>query len=132
MLTIPLKHSKKWLWTFIIYAISLFAVFIVTRLFLDTELTGTNLLAFAILAIVSALIPCLGGLLGARVFFIVSVLSSIIAVLYMFFIVISNIAPGWEDLTSVISYLVISVAGTTIALISEIISFLVKKYKSRQ
>lgn len=132
MLTIPLKHSKKWLWTFTIYAICLFAVFIVTRLFLNTQLTSTNLFAFAVLALVSAFIPCLGGFLGARVFFIVGALSSIIAVLYMLFIVISNIAPGWEDLTSVISYLVISVAGTTIALISEIIVFLVKKYKSRQ
>lgn len=131
MKKLPLKYSKKWLWILIAYWVVLFGGFIITRILLDTQLTSTILSAFALLAFISALIPCFGGFLGGRLYFMVSALFSVIALLYMLFVILGHSSPGWEDLTSVVSYLFISIVGALSGLISEITSFLVKKYKAQ-
>ncbi len=123
---LPLKKSNKWLGVFIFYALLIFVALLTTRFVLGSEIFGRYILGLIIIAMVSAFIPCVGGFLGKRIFFILYTISALIGVLYMFYVVLGNTAPGWGDLTSIIGYLFIVGVGAVLALITEIIVYLFK------
>jgi hypothetical protein len=123
---IPQKKSSRWLVVFLIYTMVIFISLLSTRLLLGSEIVPRNIWGFVILSTGSALIPSLGGFLGKRIFFLIYTIASIIGILYMFYVVIGNTAPGWEDLTSIIGYLFIVVIGFVLAIVSELIRYVVK------
>ncbi|MBX4262569.1 hypothetical protein KTC96_07605 [Clostridium estertheticum] len=45
----------------------------------------------------------------------------------MFYIAMVNTSPGWGDLTSIIGYLFIIIVGTILALVTEVLSYFIKK-----
>lgn len=127
---IPEKKSKSWYFIILCYTIIIFIGIIITRFMVGTTLSLTMALSTLILSLISALVPCLAGFWGRHVFYSVFACINLIALLYMFYIVISDATPGWGDLTSIIGYLFILVVGFGIALISDIIYYIRKKAKS--
>ncbi len=127
MKKLPLKNSKNWLWVFLVYWLLVYGGFIITRLVLDTQLTPSILTAFAILALISAFIPCLVGFLGGQMFFLVNAFFSGIGIIYMFVVILKNMSPGWEDLTSVLSYIFVSLIGIIIGIIAQIFTLVAKR-----
>lgn len=123
---LPLKKSSKWIGFFILYTIVIFIGLISTRFILGSEIFGRYILGLLIISMVSALIPCIGGYLGKRIFFIVYTLSALVGILYMFYVVLGNTAPGWGDLTSIVGYLFIVAIGIVLALVTEVIYYFTK------
>jgi len=123
---IPLKKSNSWIGVFIFYALVIFIGLLTSRLVLGSEFFVRYILAMLLIAMVSALIPCIGGFLGKRIFFIIYTLSAIVGILYMFYVVLGNTAPGWGDLTSIVGYLFIVGVGAVLALLTEVIIYFVK------
>lgn len=128
---IPIRSSSKWIGVYIIYAALIFIGFFVTRIKLGDELFSSNTFRLFIISLGSALIPCIGGFLGKRLFFIIYTISAIIGVLYMFYVIFGNTAPGWGDLTSLIGYLFLLCIGTIVGFIAEIVSFFINKKNNK-
>jgi hypothetical protein len=124
---IPLKKSNQWLGVFIVYTIVILISLIATRLILDSDLSGGYIITLLIISLGSAVLPCLCGYFGKRVFFLVYTLSVIIGILYMFYIVIADTSPGWGDLASIVSYILIIGFGIVFALIAEVVAYFMKK-----
>lgn len=122
----PLKKSNTWIGVFIFYTLVIFIGLLTSRFVLGSEFFVRYILAMLLIAIVSALIPCIGGFLGKRIFFIIYTLSVIVGILYMFYVVLGNTAPGWGDLTSIVGYLFIVGVGSVLALVTEVIIYFVK------
>ena len=123
---IPLKKSNNWIGVFIFYALVIFIGLLTSRFVLGSEFFVRYILAMLLIAMVSALIPCIGGFLGKRIFFIIYTLSAILGILYMFYVVLGNTSPGWGDLTSIVGYLFIVGVGAVLALVTEVIIYFVK------
>jgi len=120
------KKYNRWLLVYIFYTIAIFIGFLITRSILGSEIFGRYMFTLMLISMVSALIPCIGGFLGRRKFFIVNTLSIIVGILYMFYVVVGNTAPGWGDLTSIVGYLFIVGVGVILALGVEVISYFIK------
>jgi len=123
---IPQKKSSKWTWVFIFYILITFISLLITRSMLGSELLGRYILGLLIISTGSALIPCIGGILGKKIFFIFYTLSNIIAIFYMFYVVLGNTSPGWNDLTSIVGYIFIVAVGAVLALVMEVILHIIK------
>ena len=124
---LPLKKSNQWFWIFIIYTIAIFVGLIATRFILGSEIFVKYILSMLLISMVSAIIPCIAGYLGRRIFFIIYTISAMVGILYMFYVVLGNTSPGWGDLTSIVGYLFIVVVGVGLGLISEVINYFVKR-----
>jgi hypothetical protein len=126
LIMIPLKKSNNWVGVFIFYTLVIFIGLLTSRFVLGSEFFVRYMLAMLLIAMVSALIPCIGGFLGKRIFFIINTLSAIVGILYMFYVVLGNTSPGWGDLTSIVGYLFIVGVGAVLALVTEVIIYFVK------
>ncbi|MGE6489196.1 hypothetical protein [Paenisporosarcina sp. NPDC076898] len=124
---IPPKKSFQWIGIFILYTVIIFISLLATRVLFGSELSNPSIISLLIISKVSALIPSIGGFLGKRIFFIIYTVSTIVGMLYMFYVVLGNTAPGWGDLTSIIGYLFIVGVGAVLALVTEVVSYFVKK-----
>ncbi|WBL45462.1 hypothetical protein LOR37_12215 [Clostridium estertheticum] len=120
------KGTKQWIIIFVFYTIIVFLSLLTTRVMLASELLVRPILGLLIVSVVSGLIPCIGGFLGKWIFFIIYTLCTIVAIIYMFYIVMVNTSPGWGDLTSIIGYLFIIIVGTVLALVTEVLSYFIK------
>ena len=127
---IPSKKSKKWIGVFIFYTIVVFISLLVTRLILVSEIVGNYIFAMLLISMGSALIPCIGGFLGRQMFFKVYTFSAAIGILYMFYVVLGNTAPGWGDLTSIVGYLFMVGVGAIVGLVTELVLYFIKKNKN--
>ncbi len=125
----PFKKSRKWIIIFIICAVLIFAALLITRFILGGDSPYHNLPGLIVLSISSALIISISGYFGRRLFFWIYCVSVVIALLYAFIVVISDVAPGWGDLTSIIGYLFILIVGIAVAFIAELVRMLLDKSK---
>jgi hypothetical protein len=123
---LPSKFSNLWGRVFAGYAAFVFIFLILSQSILHKEFTGKSLIAFVMIAFVSALIACLGGFLGAKVYFVICALSAIAGTAYMMYIVGFNVSPGWGDLTSIIGYFFYIAMGIAIGIIAEVVLLLMK------
>jgi hypothetical protein len=124
---IPSKKSHQWIGIFISYILIVFGCMIFTRMRLSNEISGDILLRLFILSLVTAFFPCIVGYFGRKIFFLLYTLSVIAGILYMFYVVLGDVTPGWGDLTSMIGYLFIVIIGALISAITEIIVYYVKR-----
>lgn len=127
---IPSKKSKKWIGVFIFYTIVVFISLLSTRFILGSEIVGDYILGMVIISLGSALIPCIGGFLGRQMFFKVYTFSAAIGILYMFYVVLGNTAPGWGDLTSIVGYLFMVGVGAIVGLVTELVIYFIKTKKN--
>lgn len=118
---IPEKKSKNWLIIFIFYMLIVFLALLVTRLLIGHGVVTGGIQGILVLSLCSALIPCIGGYFGKQIFFIFFSISVVIGILYAFYSIIANIAPGWGDLTSLFGYVFIIAIGLIVALNAELI-----------
>ncbi|MBU3188804.1 hypothetical protein K9O30_06470 [Clostridium bowmanii] len=127
----PLKKSNRWIWIFILYTIIIFTGLLTTRFILGSEILVKYILSLILISLVSALIPCIGGFLGKRLFFLIYTFCTIVGILYMFYVVLGNTAPGWGDLTSIVGLLFMVGVGATLGLVVEVILYFVKRKQSK-
>lgn len=115
----PSRKSVKWIGIFIVYLIAIAAAIFITRIILKSNLLGGYILNLIIISLGSALIPCIGGFLGKRAFFLIYTIFALFGIIYMFYLVLTNKTSGWGDLASIIGYLFIIGIGTAISLLVE-------------
>jgi hypothetical protein len=125
MIKMPTKKSNLWIGVFILYTILVLISLIVTRVILTSELTGNFIARLLLISLVLALLPCIAGYFGKRIFFIVYTISILLGIIYMFYIVIADRSPGWGDLASMIGFIFIIGFGTAIALVAEVVKAII-------
>ncbi|WP_163150419.1 permease [Anoxybacillus sp. MB8] len=127
MFKLPKSRSKQW------YVISIFLFFlflctlIVSRLLLNVDMDFKQLVGFAIISFILSSIIGIGGFFGKTTFITISFAFFLIGMSYVLFISVTNLHDGWSDITSIISFLTISLFGVVIGVIAEIIRTLLKK-----
>ncbi|MED0656852.1 permease [Anoxybacillus ayderensis] len=127
MFKLPESRSKQW------YVVSIFLFFlflcmlVVSRLLLNMDMDFKQLVGFAIISLILSCIIGIGGFFGKTTFVIISFAFFIIGMIYMLFISITDLHDGWSDITSIISFLTISLFGVVIGVIAEIIRTFLKK-----
>ncbi|MDF2540528.1 MAG: putative rane protein [Herbinix sp.] len=124
---IPKKFSRLWIIVFFIYTFLVFLSLLLTRVILDSDTFGGYLFTLIFIAVASSLFPCIGGYFGKRIYFLISTVAVILGVLYMFYVVIGNVSPGWGDLTSIIGYLYIIGIGAILGFITEVVLYFIKR-----
>lgn len=92
-------------------------------------MTFQNILALLLLAIVSVNLSTIGRYFGRNTYYFVSSFFIGIGVVYMLYIVMTNQSPGWNDLTSLISYLFFAGIGIILGLFVEITIYVMRKNK---
>lgn len=120
---LPIKKSNKWLKVFLVYSVIVFLGFIATRMILGSEIEGRMIAIYALIAFGSACLPVLAGYYGKTLFFMIYTSSNLIALLYMFRLVLIDGAKGWADLTSIVVYIYLLPVGAFLALLAEIIHY---------
>lgn len=118
---LPIKKSNKWLNVFLIYTVIVFLGFIATRMILGSDLTGRLIAIYALIALGSAFLPVLAGYYGKTLFFMIYTSSNLIALLYMFRLVLIDGATGWADLTSIVVYIYLLPVGAFLGFLAEVI-----------
>lgn len=131
MLRLPERYDKKWF--VILGGIFIFtlALFIIFKLILGPEISGRNIMGFAILSTLTSLITTIGGYLGFKVYFGISTISNIVGLIYMLYIAISQQAAGWTDLVGIMAYMFIMGIGILSGIVVEALVRLVRKYYTR-
>ena len=124
---LPLKKSNRWIWVFILYTIIIFTGLLTSRFILGSEIFVKDILSLLLISMVSALIPCIGGFLGKRVFFLIYTFCTIVGILYMFYVVLGNTSPGWGDLTSIVGLLFMVGVGASLGLVVEVVLYFIKR-----
>lgn len=128
---LPDKNSRKWFILFLIYAIVIFLAFLATKLRLGDGALNRGLRGILIISVFTSLVPCIGGYMGKRIFFIVYTISVVIGLAYSLYAVFADIAPGWSELTSVIGYLFVVGIGFIVAANAELINYFVQNRKRK-
>lgn len=129
---VPDKGSRQWTIVFIIYSIVTLICFIITRAILGSDISSFQyVLILLFLSLVSSFIPCIGGYLGKKTFFVSSTVSVIYANIYNFQVVIEKTASGWEELATIVGFIFIVGAGTVISIVAEVIAFLIRYFRKR-
>lgn len=126
---IPKKHSQAWGRVLAVYYAIAFIILYFSQNILQKELTTKSIISFAVLALISVAVACLGGFLGARRYFLFSTIGVLLGLVYMLYIALFNVSPGWGDLTSIAGYLVFVVGGVVVGIVVETIFFFVKTKK---
>ncbi|WP_035020471.1 hypothetical protein [Anoxybacillus flavithermus] len=132
MFKLPESRSKQW------YSVGAFLFFLyfcalsASRLLLNIELDFKQLIGFAIISFILSCIIGIVGFFGKATLAIISSAFSIIGIIYVLFISVTNLHEGWSDITSIISFLTISSFGVVIGVIAEIIRTLFKKNPSKK
>ena len=126
---LPTKKSNKWIVVCIIYTLLVLASFVINRILIQTLSLTNETVRLLIFSAIVALPPCLAGYFGQQLFFYIYSIFTLIGIVYMMYIVYANVAPGWEDLTSIISFITIVLIGCIVAFIAQLVYFIVKKDK---
>ena len=117
----PSKKSKEWFIVYAIYSFLILLSLLTTRIILGNIAWNEGLLGLIGLALISAAPAFISGYFYKRLFFYIYSLSIIIGLVYAFYVVIADVAPGWGDLTSLIGYMFMVVAGLVTAFFAETI-----------
>lgn len=125
----PKKYSPKWMGILAGYTALVFGTLYFAQTILKTEMTTKSIIAFLIIAVGSGAIATLGGFLGAKKYFVTCTLGILAGLIYMLYIAIFNVSPGWGDLTSIVSYFVFATAGVILGVVVELVMFILNKRK---
>ncbi len=129
---IPERHSKKWFILFIVYTSLVLVVFLFSKILLGGDALRRGIQGILLLSIGSSLLPCIGGYLGKRIFFIVYTFSVIVGMIYALYTIIADTSPGWGDLTSIIGYLFIIGIGFIVAANAELANYFIQKRRKNK
>ena len=125
----PLKNMHSWKWAFAILSLIIFAVLVLSHFILKSELSLIVLGFFALIAVLSSAFVCVGGSLGYKIYYTVSIISLIIGLLYTLYVAIFNASDGFSDITSILIYIILFSVGIVIGSIAQFSRFLYYKYK---
>lgn len=127
MAFLPTRRSKSWIWICTVHAILVCAALLASRAVLHIQMSMQAGASLFIIAVSLALIACVGGWLGGRLFFSCSAAGSLIGAAYMLYVSVFDASPGWSDLASLIGFMVISAVGISAGLVAELVRFLIKR-----
>lgn len=129
---LPVKFSFLWGWVLVCYTVFIFSFLVLAQWILQTEFTTRSYISFAIIAVISGFIVCFGGFWGAKFYFVITSLSALAGMVYMMYIVIFNVSPGWGDITSIIGYLFCLAIGAGIGIVIELILWLTRMIRKKR
>lgn len=120
---LPEKKSNQWIKVLLIYTGIVFAGLMVTRFLLGTALDARLYVNFFLLSLGSAAIPVIAGYFGKDLFFKIYAGTNLIALGYMFVLILNNGAAGWEDLISIVVYVYLLPVGAVLGILAEVIKY---------
>ena len=125
------RRSRAWLIlggsVFLINAISLF----VSRSAVNVSIGFSTGGAVLFLALIAGFFAFLG-YFGTRVFSFTFVAGNMAAVVYLLCVSLSGLSQGWEDVTSVAGFLVLSGLGAAAGVIVQIIALLIRSIRREE
>ncbi|MGJ7036136.1 hypothetical protein [Anoxybacillus eryuanensis] len=127
MIKLPESRSRQWYGVSIFLFFLLFCMLIASRLLLNVGLDDKQLVGFGIISFILSCIIGISGFFGKKTFVVVCSSFFTIGIVYVLFISFTRMHDGWSDLTSIISFLVISAFGIVVGIIAEMIRTLFKK-----
>lgn len=123
MSSMPAKYSRNWGTIFIIYFLALFNLFIISQIVLENNFSTKSIAGIAVLTFLSALLACVGGFLGGKMFFTIYTICLVLGLIYMFYIAVFDVSPNWGDLTSLLSYMFFVITGLVFGLTTEVVKW---------
>lgn len=126
---LPTKRSNKWFVVCIFYILLVLASFVINRILVQTPSLTYEMARLFLISIIVAIPPCLAGYFGQQLFFYIYSFFTLIGIGYMTYIIYANLSPGWEDLTSIISFITIVLMGLILAFVAQLLYFIFNKNK---
>lgn len=121
------KYSKKWVYVLVtIFTLTFFSLMIV-RYILNTNIAFENIIAFALLSLIVAFIITIGGYLGGKTYFWITLFFNIMGIIYMLYVSINKTSEGWSDLVSIISYMFSVGIGVILGIVVQVIVVVIPK-----
>jgi hypothetical protein len=125
MNALPAPRSTSWISIFAATFILNFVALIASRAILEIDTPLRTNIAFLLISGVISLTSALG-YLGLTPWYAISAVGNIGGLLYLLFLSLTNHSDGWTDLTSIISYLTLTIGAF---LLGALVQFAVYIYK---
>jgi|GEM_PF-1447958 len=128
---IPKKKSPVWLLVLVILFAVNMAAMTGSRLVLGYSPDMNVAVEYASISLIFSLIAC-AGFFGLAWFSVIAILADIIAIVYMYYILLFSNAAGWKDLTSILSYMFILFFGVIAAAVVQGAVLAVKRQRKNK
>ncbi len=115
------EESKKWFMLACAIFIFNFLCHLYNGYLLGVEINSESVGGFLFLSLILTGLMSIGGYLGAKVFFSIMVSFNVLALGYMFYITFSRSTPNWDDIISMISFLVVIGFGVIFGVLGQVI-----------
>ncbi len=129
-MTLPEKGSKNWLIIFEAGFVLNFVLLLFSRSQLGAIVDWQPIIGFAIIALIAALIPCIG-YFGFKLFTKMTIGANLVGLGYMLYITTTNKSDGWSDLTSIAFYISMILLGAVFGAIMQVIENLILNYLAK-
>lgn len=124
---LPNKKSKAWLIVWgMIFFINIGAI-LLGRYLVGASFNAENASNFLIISLLIATIISIG-YFGPRLFSGLALAANIIGITYMLYISATKAADSWSDLVGIIGFLYIVAIGIGIAIVVQVIQFIIKLF----
>ncbi len=120
---LPVKGSSKWVYVLGLVFIFNLATLLISRTLLGQAMTIQNTGAFIGISFLVGLIACIG-YFGLEVFSLMVLAGNLMGIVYLFYIILFNASPGWNDLTSLIGLLYFIAMGVVFGIMMQFIYLL--------
>lgn len=114
------QHSKMWILIALLIFVFNFLGLIYVNHVLNNIFDYESISGFLLLALMIAILLGITGYLGAKIFFRISLVFNGLALLYMIYISINQPFANWDDIISMIYFLLILGVGVIIGAISQL------------
>ncbi len=115
------NETQKW----VLIACGIFILNFFSHLYngylLGVEFNSESVGGFLLLSLILTGLLSGSGYLGAKVFFFFMLFFNLLAISYMLYITLSHAAPNWEDIISMISFMIVIGLGLIFGVIGQVI-----------
>lgn len=120
------KYSLSWIYVATMFFSIIYSVLLISQILLNINISLNTYISFALTSFVISITCNLGGFLGGKIYYAISSMSILLAIIYNFFIVLSGASEGWTDIVSVIYFVTICTIGIGFGMLAEFIFFMLK------
>lgn len=128
MLSLPEQRSTAWLSVFALTFVGNFISLVLSRSLLNLETDfKVNVVFFAIAGIVSFI--SILGYMGMIPWFVISVVGNAAGIASLLFYALTRSTNNWSDVTSIISYLFVTIAAFMVGALIQLSFYLAKVFR---
>jgi hypothetical protein len=125
---LPQKKSINWSYVLLIVFASNVLALLGSEFLLSSSISLQNAFGFSIISLIVSLIVS-SGYFGIRFFSLSVIVSNVIAIIYIYYIILSKSSPGWADLVGLISYMLLIGLGIILGTIVQTVFWIISRRK---